>query len=162
FYHYDADEIGGTLNRDENYAHFDARWTVSRDTVAVLGYQFGDVIYLPTVGTNDPNCALVDPVGTNLTHLATSSFRDSISDTVYAGADHTFGPQFIGSLRAGASYYDYYNDPNSANGFGPYGSASLTYTYAHESTFNVGVQEGRIASSVSSQKALVHDTESTT
>ncbi len=159
YYRYDADEIGDTLNRDENYAHLDARWTLSRNTVGVLGYQFGDVIYIPGSG---PDAQLANPTPANPANTDTSRVRDTVSHTVYAGADHTFAPQFTGSLRAGASYYDYYNDPNDPNGFGPYGTGSLTYTYAPESTFSIGAQEGRIASSLTTTRSVVHDTESTT
>src|SRR4029077_15256982 len=45
FYDYHADELAGPLNRIENTAHADLRWTLAPETVGVFGYQFGDVIY---------------------------------------------------------------------------------------------------------------------
>lgn len=155
-YDYADDRIGGTLDRIENLAHFDGRWTVTPDTVAVLGYQFGYIDYTGT-GTNaqlttepSPGVFISNPI----------SIRNTISHTIYAGADHTFLPNLMGSIRAGASYYDYYND-NGASDFGPYVQASLTYAYAPESTFSLGFNESRQASSLVGVQtpSVIHDTE---
>jgi hypothetical protein len=159
-YDYDASELSGPLNRDENYAHVDLRWNVAHQTVGVLGYQFGEVVYTgsgafanPFGIDNSPPSSLIPSI----------NIRDTMSHTLYVGADHTFLPNFVGSVRAGATYYDYYND-SGASDFGPFASASLTYTYAPESSFGIGFQEGRNASSLVSQQNtlasdVVHDTE---
>lgn len=158
-YDYHADELAGPLNRIENYAHFDLRWTLQPETVGVLGYQFGDVIYTGSGPFANPfgvdsRTVVLPPSASNV------NVRDTMSHTIYVGADHTFLPNLVGSVRAGASYYDYYND-NGSSDFGPYAQASLTYTYAPESTATIGFQEGRIASSIIGVNTtnFVHDTE---
>jgi hypothetical protein len=154
---YDAQELSGPLNRIENYAHFDLRWTLAHETIGVLGYQFGDIIY---TGSGP----FANPFGvdsrTVVGSLPNVDIRDTISHTGYVGVDHTFLPNLIGSVRAGVSYYDYYND-TSASDLGPYAQASLTYTYAPESQVAVGFNEGRIASSLAGVQtsSFVHDTE---
>jgi hypothetical protein len=160
-YDYAADELSGPLNRMEQEAHADLRWTVAPQTVGILGYQFGDTIY---TGTGP----FANPFGLNSTtnalppSLSNIDVRDTISHTGYLGVDHTFLPNLVGSVRGGISYYDYYNDPTDANGFGPYASLTLTYTYAPESSLNIGFQEGRIASSLVGITNFVHDTETST
>ncbi len=162
WYDYDADELSGPLNRDENYAHLDLRWNVAHETVGVLGYQFGDVSY-------DGTGPYANPYGfDNTDHILPSvdshiDVRDTISHTVYLGADHTFLPNLLGSVRVGATYYDYYKSPEGGSDFGPYATANLTYTYAPESSFGIGFQEGRNASSLIGQSSttnnFVRDTE---
>jgi hypothetical protein len=164
---YDAEQLSGPLNRNENYAHFDLRWTVAHETIAVVGYQFGDVVY---TGSGP----FANPQGIGVTNgvpaVKSISIRDTISHTGYVGADHTFLPNLIGSVRAGVSYYDYYND-TGANNLGPYAQVNLTYTYAPESHIAVGFTESRIASSITGvintnspnpNNSFVHDTETST
>lgn len=157
-YDYNADELSGPLNRIEQYAHADLRMQLANETVGVVGYQFGDIVY---TGSG----AFANPFGVDSTTvgfaLPSINIRDTISHTGYVGADHTFLPNLVGSVRAGASYYDYYHD-SGASDFGPYAQLSLTYLYAPESSFGVGFQEGRQASSltgVENGNSFVHDTE---
>lgn len=152
YFNYDAAELAGILNRIENYAHFDLKWILSHETVGVLGYQFGDIDYIG-------NAFLVDP--SMASGVAPVSVLNTRSHTIYVGVDHTFLPNLTGSIRGGASYYDYYNDTGSSS-FGPYATATLTYTYAPESTVSVAFQEGRIASSLASTTSIIHDTETST
>lgn len=161
-YDYEAQELSGPLNRIENYGHLDLRMSVAKETVGVLGFQFGDVDY--TGSGPFANAFGVDsrPFATNgLPAPQAVNVLDSRSYTGYIGVDHTFLPNLVGSIRAGASYYDYYNDTNSASGFGPYAQVSLNYTYAPESTIGIGFQEGRQASSLTGAQfsQIVHDTE---
>ena len=95
-----------------------------------------------------------------LTAVQSVDVLNTISHTVYVGADHTFLPDLTGSIRAGASYYDYYNDTGSSD-FGPYAQASLTYTYARQSSATIGFQESRQASSLIGVQtaSVIHDTE---
>jgi hypothetical protein len=148
-YHFNSDVIGSTLDRDENYAHADLTWQVQPETIGRLGYQFGYVDYTGDGTLADQN----SPTG-----VSPVDVRNVISHTVYAGADHNFLPELVGSVKAGASYYDYYNS-TGASDFGPYALVNLTYTYAPESTASIGFQEGRIASTVTSGTAIVYDTE---
>jgi hypothetical protein len=159
-YDYHAEELSGPLNRIENTAHADLRWTLSHQTVGVLGYQFGDFIYTGSgpfanpFGIDNTN-NVIPPPNNNI------RVRDTMSHTAYVGADHNFLPNLVGSVRGGISYYDYYNT-SGANGFGPYASLSLTYTYAPESKLSLGFQEARSASSltgVQNGNSFVHDTE---
>ena len=161
-YDYDAQELSGPLNRMENYAHFDLRWTLAHETVGVLGYQFGFVDYTGTGPFANP-LGIVNPPPS----ISNINLRNTISHTGYVGADHTFLPNLVGSVRGGVSYYDYYND-SGASDLGPYAQVSLTYTYAPESHFALGFNEGRNASSFSgvqntntpnSLNSFVHDTE---
>ena len=162
-YDYDADELSGPLNRIENLAHFDLRWNVAHETIAVLGYQFGATVYTGSGPFANPfginsSTNVIQPPFNNI------NIRNTISHTAYVGADHTFLPNLVGSVRAGASYYDYVNQ-TSASDFGPYAQLSLTYTYAPESHVALGFNEGRIASSLTGVQnslapdSFVHDTE---
>src|SRR5262249_35172620 len=110
WYDYKAQENATFLNRIENSAHIDARLQVAPETVAVAGYQFGWDIYTGNgvIGTNG---ATSNPIK--------SDARNTISHTFYVGADHNFLPNLVGSVRAGATYYDYYNNTGSSD-FGPY------------------------------------------
>lgn len=157
-YDYSAEQLSGPLNRIENYAHADLRLNLGHQTVGVLGYEFGDVVYTGTgpfanpFGIDSRTVAFVVP---------SINTRDTMSHTGYIGADHTFLPNLVGSVRGGVSYYDYYHD-TGASDFGPYALLSLTYSYAPESSFGIGFQEGRQASSltgVQNGNDFVHDTE---
>lgn len=157
-YDYDAEQLAGPLNRIENYAHLDARWTMAPETVGVLGYQFGYVDY---TGSGPDSLIVTEPTLGNLT-TNNISIRNTLSHTFYVGADHTFLPELTGSIRAGASYYDYYNDPNGVSDWGPYAQGSLTYAYAPQSTVTLGFQESRQSSSlvgIQNTTSVIHDTE---
>jgi hypothetical protein len=142
----------GTLDRIEQTPYFDLRWHVAPETVAKVGYQFGQVNYTAN-----------EPIQGNVlvpASITRSPIRDNRSHAVYAGLEHQFRPDFFGNIQAGASYYDYYNLNQTS--IGPVGSASLTYVYALESTLALGVQYGRSATDVvgSSPGKFVHDTDS--
>lgn len=141
----------GLLNRIENYAHIDGRWRVMPDTVALLGYQYGDVDYTANEFLG------IDSLG----NPQTSDVRNNRSHTGYVGLEHEFNPQFTGAVKVGASYYDYYNDPTTTGSFGPYALATLSYTYAPESYVRIGFQESRIASTLvgNTTTEFIHDQE---
>ena len=67
-----------------------------------------------------------------------SDVRNSRSHYGYVGTEHNFRADFSGSLRAGARYIDFYNDPASESGVSPYVQASLRYIYTTESFARVG------------------------
>lgn len=119
--------VGGLLNRVENAAHIDSRWTVVPETVLVLGYQFRNINY-----TGD------SPIAGPVYNPTYSSDRNALMNYVYGGLDHTFRPDLTGSLRAGAQFVDYYNDPSSANQVAPYVLASLKWNYMAESHMELG------------------------
>ena len=128
--------LSGVFDRIEQAPHLSLLWHVAPDTTASLSYQFRQVNYT----ANEPL------VGNILGVFDRSSIRDNRQHTVYVGLDHQFRPDFYGSVQAGASYYDYYN--NGTTSIGPYARISLTYVYALQSSIQAGFQEGRSASDV--------------
>ena len=142
----------GLLDRVEHMPHIDARWQIAPTTVGLLGYKYREVNY-----TGDQ---LIDLAGT-----ATSETRDSRAHYIYAGVEHTFRPDLTGSLRAGASFIDYYNDPNNQNDTAPYVMASLKYLYMPESSVEVGFSYDRNATdlfSVANDGNITQDAQSAT
>jgi hypothetical protein len=125
--------VGGNsarLDRLEHSAHVDTRWNVQRDTVLIVGYQFTWVDY-----TADLPLAPLSPFMSNS--------RNSRSHYGYVGAEHTFRPDLVGTVRGGIRYSDYYNANH--DDVAPYAEASLTYSYAKESHIEAGVKHDRSA-----------------
>jgi len=87
--------------------------------------------------------------------LYKSDVRNNSSHYGYLGVDQTFRADLSGSLRAGARYNDYYNDPYSQNAPSPYVNASLKYTYMAASYAELGVTYDRAATDIFSDKAGV-------
>jgi hypothetical protein len=140
----------GALDRIVQTPHIEGRWHVMPETVMRLGYEYGQVDYT----ANEPI------QGTFPAPFVRSQIRDNRSHTAYVGVDHSFRPDLIGSIQAGATYYDYYNLNNTS--FGPSARASLTYTYAPESTLQIGFQEGRTTTDLTSDPSsgqFIKDTE---
>lgn len=129
----------GVLNRDENRAHVEALYQIMPETKAILGYQFTEIDY----SGNEYIGGFVNPFFGGLFDAVTSDSRNVRQHTVYVGLEHTFLPELTGSLRAGASYSDYYNDPSSSATYSPYVLASLRYTYARESYIEAGFSYDR-------------------
>ena len=141
-----APSTAGVLNRMENRAHLEGLYSLQPETKALLGYQFTDFNY-----TGDELIGgYVSPFDPFLTpgevfFPAVSSDRNNRQHTMYVGAEHTFAPELTGSLRVGASYTDYYNDPNTSSTWTPYVNGSLKYTYAPESYVQGGLSYDRNA-----------------
>jgi hypothetical protein len=138
WYNYADDGTGSlsaTLDRIEQAPHIDARYKFTPQTTGVLGYQYGLMDY-----TADE---LLSPTSTLM-----SDSRNSRGNYIYAGADHNFNPQMNGSLRAGARFTDYYNDPTANNSTTPYVRASLRYLYAPESFVEGGFNYDLVATDV--------------
>jgi hypothetical protein len=119
--------LGGLLNRMEHAVHLDGRWTVLPQTVGVLGYQFREIGY-----TED------EPIAGPVFEPTFSDARNARVHYGYAGVDHTFRPDLSGSLRAGAQFIDYYNDPFTESDVSPYVLASLKWSYTPQSFVEVG------------------------
>lgn len=149
YYNYAADGVtlsginylgsnAGILNRIENLAHIDTRWNIRPETVGVLGYAYSQTLY---TGDEIIGGTIFDPV--------TSEERNNRGSYFYAGVDQTFSPDLSGSLRAGARYTDFYNDPNTESGsWTPYVQASMKYFYRVASSVEVGVTYDRSASDI--------------
>lgn len=132
-YDYADDSQGGfsaRLDRLEHNIHVDGRWAALRDTIVVLGYQFSLVDY-----TADLMIAPPFPI--------MSDSRNNRSHYVYAGIEHNFLANLVGTLRAGARFNDYYNSPNDESEVSPYVQATLSYQYAPESRVEFGVSHDR-------------------
>jgi hypothetical protein len=118
----------GLLDRIEHAGHLDGRWQFAPETTGVLGYEFREVNYIGDEFISDPFG--IDPLK--------SDVRDSRSHYGYLGVDHAFRPDLSGSVRLGARFTDYYNDPTGANDVSPYAMASLRYVYLPESWLEAG------------------------
>jgi len=121
----------GLLNRIENRANIDSQWKLSPETMAILGYMYGQYLY-----TGDQ----VIGVG------VTSSSRDTRSQTFYVGAQHAFAPTVTGLVKVGATYSDYYGNPESGNQWTPYVLASLKYQYRTTTVLDFGFSYSQSAS----------------
>jgi hypothetical protein len=136
--------LSGTLDRIENRAHIEGLYQLLPETKVLLGYQFTDLSY-----TGDELIGgYADPFLNEVFSPVFSKARNSREHTIYAGAIHNFLPELTGSIRAGGSYIDYYNDPNTAAEWSPYVLASLKYAYAKESSVEFGFSYDHTASDV--------------
>lgn len=150
-----APSLSGLLDRDENLISLKFQWTLTPETIGWVGYQYGQVVYLSSEVVAQNNLT-----GANYT----GSSRDNRSNYGYVGVQHNFLENLVGSLQAGIQYTSYYNDPSATSSLGPYGSASLSYTYATGSTATLGLTESRNATdtiNVSNTGQITQDQEST-
>jgi hypothetical protein len=136
-----APSNSGDLDRIDQTAHIEGHWNMLPETVGVLGYAYEQVDY-----TGNQPIAMSEAG-----NLVYSDSRNVQSHSLYIGADHSFRPDLSGSVRVGAAYYDYYNDPNHTTSFGPTAQASLQYIYAMESYVQIGFQEARTATDLTGQ-----------
>ena len=127
------------LNRMEHAVPVNLRWQVMPQTVAILGYQYGMSDY-------DSN----------------ASTRNSTSHSIYVGADQNLSPQLSGSIRVGAQFTTYPDAVTNDKTTSPYVDGSLTYRYAPEATFQIGLRHARqatdIADSLDQQSTTVYGT----
>lgn len=140
YFHYDDDggnaffpSTAGLLNRIENRFNLDSQWKVAPQTMAILGYMYGQYLY-----TGD------EAIGIGLT----SGDRDTRSHTFYVGAQHAFAPTLSGLIKVGAAYSDYYGNPDSGDQWSPYVLASLKYQYRTTTVMDFGFSYSRSASDV--------------
>ncbi len=130
----------GILDRIEHRAHLEGTYALGPETKALLGYQFTEFDYTG----NEPIAGFAAFPDT----LVKSDVRNMREHTMYVGAEHNFLPDLTGSLRVGASYSDYFNDPSASSTWTPYVNASLKYTYAPESYVQGGFSYDRNATDV--------------
>jgi hypothetical protein len=120
------------LDRMEHLANIDLRWQALPQTVALVGYQYGQVDY------SSSEIIGKDASGNPLN----SSYRNNRSHYIYAGIDQNFNPKLNGSLRVGAQLTEYENASSSTKA-SPYVDGSLDYTYAPGSYVQVGLRHAR-------------------
>lgn len=131
---YDNDFTSRLLDRIEHRLHLDGRWSLANNSVAVLGYQFGN------------GCYTADQViGVSASGVVMSDARNYNAHYGYVGLEHTFRPDLTGSIRGGVRFTDYYNSPDDESSASPYVQASLRYLYAQDSFFELGVSHDRTA-----------------
>jgi predicted porin len=128
--------LAGLLNRLDHNAHVDLRWRWMPETVLLVGYQYGETDYTAN-----------EVIGVNTSGIGQffvkSDSRNDRSQYGYFGVDHTFRPDLTGSVRVGARYNDYYNDPTSASAPSPYAMATLRFAYMPESYLETGLSYDR-------------------
>jgi hypothetical protein len=137
------------LDRVENIVTLNSRWHVFPETTAILGYQFGSVDYLSGESISPQFPAVPLSNGTNVFPAVAASARNTYTHYVYVGAEHSFRSDLLASVRVGAQYTDYYNDPSSNTSLGPYADLSLSYSYRPDGTLLVGFRHSRNATDVS-------------
>jgi len=146
--------LSGLLDRDENTIAFDLQWHVAPETTALVGYQYGQVVYL----SSEPIAPA--PGG----GVFKGSSRDNRSHYFYVGAQHQFLDNLTASAKVGAEYTSYYADTSAGSEWSPYADASLIYTYAAGSYMQLGVTQSRNATDavgVNSNGQITQDQEST-
>jgi hypothetical protein len=141
--------LSGALDRMEHDIHLDAHWQWQPQTTLIAGYRFHQVNYIgdEVIGGQ---AVVTDPGPPPVADLVSgtvvqSADRDNRMHSIYVGADHTFRPDFTGSVRVGATYVDFYNDPSTSSEVSPYALMTLKYTYALESTLEAGFSYDRSA-----------------
>lgn len=134
YFNYDDQYLSSILDRVDQTVPIEALVQLSPETRLITGYRFR---------ASDYNSGL--PIAFSGLTPIISDVRNSHSHTGYLGVDHNFTPDFTASLRGGAEYSDYYNDPSSSTEVSPYAQASVRYTYAQESSIEVGVTYDRTA-----------------
>ena len=118
----------GLMDMLDHVIHLDGRYQLQPQTVGIVGVQFRETDYTggQPIGLYDSGQAVM------------SDTRNARSYYGYVGLDHNFRPDLTGSIRAGARYTDYYDDPASQSEASPYAMASLKYTYLPESYLQLG------------------------
>jgi hypothetical protein len=124
----------GVLDRVENSVHLDAKWTFQPETIGIIGAQYRAANY-----TAD------EPIGVSPTSPSGEIFSDNRNFHeyyAYVGVDHTFRSDLTGSARVGGRYIDFYNDPaGNGNGWGPYATLNVRWTYLPDSYVELGLTE---------------------
>jgi hypothetical protein len=116
----------GTLDRIEHTPHIDGLIQLQPQTTGVIGYRYRQADYIGD-----------EPVAVNYVtgDVLFSEVRNSRSHYGYVGVDHNFRPDLMGSIRVGAQFIDFYNDPTTSSDVSPYAQASLRYAYRPMSYF---------------------------
>jgi hypothetical protein len=135
-YNYDqsgAGSFSALLDRVEHRVTANLRSQLRPGTTGILGYQYRVVNY-----TSDDSL-MFGP------KFRSAEERNSDSQYVYAGFDHSFTPELLASLRAGAQFTSYDNvaagvDDSTTS---PYIDANLSYAYAKGSNIALGLRHER-------------------
>lgn len=144
-YDYEQQGVGSRsalLDRMEHLPSVNLRWQVLRQTVAIVGYQFGYTDFT----SKDPLYFAFFPSPGVFFGPVMPSIRNSRSHYAYVGIDQNFNAQLNASARVGAQYVDHYNVGKTD--VNPYADANVTYNYAPGSFMQAGVRHQRMPTDV--------------
>jgi hypothetical protein len=128
--------LSGTLDSLNHDVHLDTRWTISPETVGIVGGAFSQTIF--TGG--ELITGEVDAFGNVVVPLYYSDVRDSRRYRGYLGVEHQFLRELSGHLSIGAIYTDHYNDPTATvNDWTPYVDGGLEWAYGLNSSVGLTV-----------------------
>lgn len=137
--------LSGVLDRMEHMGLVNLNWQAAPKTVAVLGYNIGEVNY-----SSDETIA---NLSTTNNVLVSSKFRDNRSHYLYAGVNQNFTKDLLLSARVGAQRIQYVNDLSTPDATTPYISLNLNYAYRPNSTLTLGLTHSRNQTDVISPDA---------
>jgi hypothetical protein len=129
--------LSGLLDRVEQTFGVNLGWALQPETTLSFGYNFGLANY---TGGEDIAVFNYQDIGlVNSSLVYRSDSRDSMSHTAFIGFKRQLTPNIAGSMSAGASYTDSYNNPlNHDTSLSPYGNLSISYTYSPGSYVQLG------------------------
>lgn len=141
----------GLLDRMQHDIHIDSNWTLSPQTVGLIGYTYSQTDF-----TGDETIA--GAVGSP--GAVKSDFRNSVGHIVYVGGQHVFSPTLSGSVRVGGQYTTYDNNPTTDSQLSPYALASLNYALQATTSFECGFSYSlSAANAVGAANYFVRDTD---
>jgi len=138
--------LAGLLNRVHQAISLDLKWLVASETIFLIGSSFDWVNYTG----NEPIASNPSGIGPAIYY---SDNRNARGYTGYVGAQHNFLPNLNVSVKAGATYADSYNDPNSSPSVSPYADMSAVYTYNPGCYVQLGFVSGLNATDISQVNA---------
>jgi Putative beta-barrel porin 2 len=141
--------LAGQLNRIDQSVGTDFQWSVTPETIALIGYQFEWLLY--TAG---------EPIAQSGGTTYYSNSRNNQSHFLYVGFQHSFLPNLNVSAKVGAQDTKYYNDSNTPNQLTPYVNISASYTYAPGSYVQLGFQHVQNASAITTPSSNGNITQS--
>lgn len=148
FYDYEqtgVDSLSARLDRMEHQVMVNSRWKISEPTTGIFGYTLNVTDY-----NSDDLITAPVPAPPLPPVLVNADTRNSITHSLYVGADHQFTTQLAGSVRVGGSYTEY---PNAVPGvsdssLSPYVDINATYTYGEGSSILLGARVNRSTTDV--------------
>ncbi len=141
--------LSSRLDRMEHAVALNSQWTLSQQTVGLLGVVIGR--------TEHSSTDFIDPIFPILAER-----RDSRSLIINGGVQHEFSSQFSGSFLIGGQRIEFPNDSASKTKWSPWVQSSLTYQYQTQTKLEFGFSYNRSVSDVvaaNNGTDFVHDTE---
>jgi hypothetical protein len=137
------------LDRIEHALNLDSRWTISPQTVGIIG-----VTIARTEFTRENELIDSQYIGTNTVPTQTkSSSRDSRSFVLNGGLEHEFSGQLSGSFLVGGQRTEYPNKVGSEAKWTPWIQTSLDYKYQETTKLSFGFSHQRGATDMVAAQA---------